>query len=179
MEFEREIFKNGVKIKLEYKDGKLVIKREYADGQEEYVGEDKEVDVENQRVGKIRLKVEGENELVIQGKKVKAKLELPVSVNPDTNELVVTTPAGSKVVTVLPDQAVDRILGKAVEVVNQVKLTNYQEEPAYEVEGVEEQRLLGLFKVRISKKVIVSATTGEVMATQQSLMSKLLDLFAF
>lgn len=50
----------------------------------------------------------------VRGNHFGAKSHFPVSVNPATNELTITTPAGTKVVTVLPDKAVQNILTKGV-----------------------------------------------------------------
>jgi len=38
----------------------------------------------------------------------------PISINPATGEMTITTPAGTKVVTVLPDQAVENMLTKGI-----------------------------------------------------------------
>lgn len=46
--------------------------------------------------------------------RVAAKTNFPLQVNLETNELIVTTPKGSKVVTVLPDKAVENMLAANV-----------------------------------------------------------------
>ena len=43
-----------------------------------------------------------------------ARSHFPLSINPETNELIVTTPAGTKIVTTLPDTAVHNMLTKGI-----------------------------------------------------------------
>ncbi len=99
--------------------------------------------------------------------------------------------------TVLPDQAVqnmlaanviDRIGGQAL--VEEVRQGNVQtigqvialglrnNVPVYEVQGVKEQRFLGFFRVTTDVTVTVSAETGEVVDTTQSLGDRIIDFFS-
>ncbi len=153
--------------------------------------------------------------------KVAAKTKFPLSVNLDTNELIVITPAGTKVVTVLPDRAVETML--AANVLDQAGgkggsrwLISQQEadaqatesavptatsaaelqtiytpeEPdielvgtedgtiAYEIPGVKYKEVFGLFKIRLDRKALVSAETGELLKIQQSFFDKVLSFLS-
>lgn len=184
--FDKEIFKNGVKIKIEKEDGKLMLKKEYQDGKEEKMGEDKMIKVKEKRGEELTIEND-KQEAVLRRGKVKARTNFPLSINPDTNELVVTTPAGSKVVSVLPDTAVKALVDNGVlstvekdstgEAV--AKLTEENNQLMYEVQGENKQKILGLFSVNIPKKVKISAQTGKVVKVEQPFFAKILDLFAF
>lgn len=54
------------------------------------------------------------NAAVVIRNKIAAQTHFPLMVNLETNELIVTTPKGQKVVTVLPDQAVQNMLAANV-----------------------------------------------------------------
>jgi hypothetical protein len=61
----------------------------------------------------VKVRSAGNAFMVIRDK-VAAKTNFPLMVNLETNELIVTTPKGSKVVTILPDQAVKNMLAANV-----------------------------------------------------------------
>lgn len=61
----------------------------------------------------VKVRSAGNAFMVIRDK-VAAKTNFPLMVNLETNELIVTTPKGSKIVTVLPDQAVKNMLAANV-----------------------------------------------------------------
>ncbi len=61
----------------------------------------------------VKIRSTGNAFMVIRDK-VAAKTNFPLMVNLETNELIVTTPKGSKVVTILPDQAVKNMLAANV-----------------------------------------------------------------
>ena len=117
---------------------------------------------------------------------MEAETKFPLSVNLATNELIVTTPAGERVVTVLPDQAVQNML--AANVIDQlgatpeetgVTLGERQGVPVYEIPGVKQRKLLGFIPVTIEQTAIVSAETGELVATEDvSLVERVVDLLS-
>lgn len=61
----------------------------------------------------IVIRASGSASLVIRNK-IFAQTHFPLMVNLETNELMVTTPKGTKVVTVLPDKAVENMLAANV-----------------------------------------------------------------
>lgn len=66
---------------------------------------------EDREVVRVRAK---ENAAYVIRNKVAAKANFPLMVNLETNELMVTTPKGTKIVTVLPDKAVENMLAANV-----------------------------------------------------------------
>ncbi len=61
----------------------------------------------------VLIKAENNAALVIRNK-LEAETKFPLRVNLDTNELIVITPKGEKIVTVLPDKAVQNMLAAKV-----------------------------------------------------------------
>lgn len=61
----------------------------------------------------VKVKTQKHAAYVIRNK-IAAQTNFPLTVNLETNELIVTTPKGSKVVTVLPDKAVENMLAANV-----------------------------------------------------------------
>ena len=154
-----------------------------------------------------------DNAALVIRNKLATQTHFPLMVNLETNELIVITPKGQKVVTVLPDQAVANML--AANVLDQIggkggikwleqqeatssaepsaspsaEVTEAQEsavvltideegELVYEISGVKFERLLGLIPVTLQRTAIVSTTTGELIAVDQSFFTRLVDLLS-
>lgn len=200
-----DIFQGGTKVRLERRDGETRIKVE-----NEETGEEADLPVEtdeDNEILEIRERAERDSvtvstsgdRFVIRRNDVGALAHFPLSVDLSTNTLTVTTPAGDRAVTILPDQAVQNML--AANVIDRVGGPTFtqlaQENPglslgqivrliqtqqgalAYEVPGIRQQRLLGFIPVVIETTAIVSAETGELLDTQSSLPNRLLDLVSF
>lgn len=187
---------NGIKVRLERRADRVVIKAEREDGTEVELEDDTLFKIDD-RLAKSGIKVEtaGENEFIVQRGGTAAITDFPVSIDLATNSLIITTPAGQKIVTVLPDAAVQNLitanivdrLGASVlpntttplNVDQLVSLGEQNGVPVYEINGVDEQKLLGIIPVTIQKDVVVSAETGEVVKTQTSFVDGIIDLISF
>lgn len=193
-----EAVEGGNKLKFEQKDGRVRLKVETEAGEEFELEEDDEVTVkarDDEQEIKIRSAL---NQTIIQRLRVQALTSLPISVNLETNELTVNTPAGERVVTVLPDQAVanmlaantiDEVAGDqaASELLKQADITPLQhvvelkihaKGPVYEVRGEKDVRFLGFWRLKVEKTVLVSAETGEVVDTQQKFLDRLFSILS-
>ncbi len=126
---------------------------------------------------------------------VQAETNFPLSIDPTTKSLAVTTPNGTTDVTTLPNQAVQNavqqghltnVLSTANQTTpnetagtNTLSLTELDNKPVYAVQGVANKNLLGLFPVAFRKTVYVSAQDGQVVQVQQSLLNQLLQALSF
>ncbi len=130
--------------------------------------------------------------LVVRHGETEAETHFPLSVNTTTHELTVTTPAGTKTVTVLPDTAVNNLLNqgvlKNVETqpatagavpINKVTIVEFNNQPAFEVHGSVEKKLFGIIPFGQGKKVFVSTQTGGVLFQSEDLLGQLLGFFSF
>lgn len=184
-ETEREKFK----LKLKSETGILKLEAETEDGERTELGEDDEIEIEDKDDDKVRVATgSDEEEMVFSRNRVRARTNFPLSVDLNTNELIVTTPNGVKRVTILPDQAIanllandviDRVESPAIGTDTELELTEEDGVPAYEVSGESDQRLLGMLFVKIKSRVKVSAETGEVLSTQKTVFDRLIDLISF
>lgn len=200
-----DVFEGGAKLRLERKDDRTIIKLEDEKGEETELpeGTENEIFKIQERADKGQIKVSTlQDKFVFSRENIGAATTFPLSVNLQTNQLTVKTPSGEKVVTVLPDQAIKNML--AANVIDQVKgipfthdvgkvatqagtaleevikLTTTREGIlAYEIPGTKRSRFLGFINVEIQKTAVVSAETGELLGTQQSLISQALDLLSF
>lgn len=114
-ETRTEVRSGGVKTRIEQKDGRLVIKSETENGEETEVGEQEQFKIE-ERLDKQQIKVatgSGQSLVFARGM-MGARTNFPLSVDQATNALMVTTPAGIRTVTVLPDAAVANLLAANV-----------------------------------------------------------------
>ncbi len=125
-------------------------------------------------------------------KRVGALSNFPISVDPVTKQLTVTTPAGSKIVAVLPQQAIDNMLASHVmtdvmgEKVNSelasipslVKLEEKNGVLVYKVKGTKTHKLLGFIPIKTGVEAFVSAENGQVVESTDSLLGRILNRLA-
>jgi hypothetical protein len=193
VEYEQQI--GELKMKYIYEKGKLVVKAQAENGAE--------IEVDDPQVNLIKAQLENQlkengieigtssSNLVIGKNKIKAKTNFPLSVDPETNQLIVTTPKGQKIVTVLPDQAIQNMLSKKVlsevdlgetdENANEeseIELENREDQVVYKIKGKKEHKLIGFIPVKTDTTAYVSAENGEVVAKDESLLSKLIDFLS-
>lgn len=124
-----------------------------------------------------------EGRAVVNRNQTSAVTDLPLSVDLSTNELMVGTPVGERMVTVLPDEAVRRVLeedaaDRVESVPEAVILAERGGDPIYTIEGEKDHRLLGIFAIKTRVRVTISAQTGEITGRQQSFLDTLIDFFS-
>ncbi len=131
------------------------------------------------------------NEFEITNKNTRAITNFPLSVDTATNMLSVTTPNGTKDVAVLPDQAVQNLIAhNVIDQVSQttpsttgaqlalVQLRLYGNNPVFQVTGTDNKNLFGFIPITINRTALVSAQTGQVVTVNESILSKIFDLFS-
>lgn len=144
--------------------------------------EESEIEVKD-GTNEVKIKVRsGKNKFEFQqeGTKISVESNFPLSVNPDTKELTVTTPAGSRVVAILPQQAVDNMLANGmVTTTTGVDLKMETDGSlSYDIDGTKNEKLLGVFDVAVPKNLVISAETGQVLTVNQSTFSRILDFLS-
>lgn len=196
-----DITQGGVKVRFEQRDDGFVIKAEQEDGTEVELEDDAIEEIE-ERLGEddIRVATDGGS---FSKRHFGARTHFPLSIDLSTNTLIVTTPAGTKAVAVLPDKAVENILTKGIlskigggiaspsagiddgatesaEILSEsITLEEKKGGLIYKVKGRSTQRLLGLLPLDIERTVNVSAQTGVIESIEQNILSKILDLMSF
>lgn len=189
------------RIKINTVEGnKLEVATLNKEGQEQTIAKENELiikteeDQESTTAGKPRdtvIRATNNQKYLITGP-IAAKINTPISIDLETRAMTITTPAGTKTVAILPEQAIEkaRIAANLTETVNQdwpvtaypktetedvLELTTIEDQPVYKVPGVSAKRFLGLIPVSIKKTVIVSAETGDLIDTETSLFNQVLD----
>lgn len=188
-----EFIQNGVKVKFELENGKVKIKVTDKTGKEleakdaAEAKKEAENEIENEGI-KIAT---GGAQVAVAKNNVGAVSSFPLSINLATKQLVVTTPAGTKTVAVLPDQAVANMLNQGVisalanttSSVGGIPATTKLKERngvlVYEVDGVRIRKLLGLIPINTPVKTFVSAENGSLVETEQSLLTSILNRLSF
>lgn len=193
-----DITSGGVKVRLEQRDDRVIVKAEQEDGTEVELEDDTLLKID-ERLGASGIKVAtaGAETFVVQREGVGAITNFPLSIDLSTNTLTVNTSDGQRRVAVLPDQAIQNII--AANIVNRIGGLSVVEEvrnnnlnsveqlitlgerngvPVYEIQGISDQKLLGFVPVLIQKEVEVSAETGEIVATDLSLKDRIVDFFS-
>lgn len=162
----------------------IPVNRHYSDGKGNVAG----VTINNQKPDPNGPKIASDSgQTAVVAGTAGALSKFPLSLNGNT--LVVTTPAGQKSVTVLPDQAIKNMLASrvmtdvtSVEVKNSLasinELVTLEERNGvlvYQIDGVKKHMILGFIPFKTQVKAFVSAETGQVVDTEQSLLGKILN----
>lgn len=188
-----EFIQNGVKVEFELENGKVKVKIKDKNGKELEAKEAAEAKKEaEQEIENEGLKIAtGGAQIAVSKNNVGAVSSFPLSINLATKQLLVTTPKGTKAVTVLPDQAVANMLNQGVisSVANSTssvggipattKLEDKNGTLVYEIDGVRVKKLLGLIPVNTPVKTFVSVENGSLVETEQSLLSSILNRISF
>lgn len=103
---EVKTIRNQVKLEYSGKDSKNLITGESSPSTR--------IEIEKPLLTDLVTLTASDSAAEITRNRVTAKTGFPLSVNLETNELMVTTPKGTKIVTVLPDQAVAHMLSANV-----------------------------------------------------------------
>lgn len=198
IEFEREGNKFVAKIKDEQgEDVELEASEEaelFDDLEDELKDDDIEIATDSTQLGFVQ-----------KGRRVRTNF--PLSVNPVTGELFVTTPSGTKVVTILPAVAVENMIRAGIMSRTEeppfppttplegtpssseatpepsledpsIELTELGGEPVYIISGIKDQKFLGILPVEIKIKTTVSATDGQLVDVTQGFFSRIFDLLS-
>ena len=184
----------GTHLEIKTEDnGSVSIKAKKADGTEVQL-ETHTLDDINEALEEddIKIGTTSARGFSITNKETKAETEFPVSVNLASRILSVDTPLGQKDLTVLPNQAVQNVLGqKIIDRISEnslsgtsgaqlqlVQLKLFANRPVFQVQGVDDKKFLGIVPVGIQKTTLVSAETGLVVKTNEDLINRILDIFS-
>jgi uncharacterized Rossmann fold enzyme len=139
---------------------------------------------------KFKLRARQDDSVELEKDGVKVGTKLPISIN-ENNELVVTRPDGTtKIVKIMPDQALKMLRDQNITPDDSVTdvngdstgLPELEEEDGnsvYKVDGQKEEKVFGLFKVAYKTKAVVSAETGELVRTELSGLDRFMSIFSF
>lgn len=190
IEKESEIETDGNKLKIKQKTKDANGKETETEVQLEK-GEELQVEAQNgDETKKFKLRARPDDSLEVEKDGIKVATKLPISVN-ENNELVVTRPDGTtKVVAVMPDQAIKMLREQNItpnETITDpngvsTSLPELEEEngqPVYKIDGEKQEKILGIFKITYKTKATVSAETGEIVRTEISNLDRFLSLFSF
>lgn len=199
-EQKSESGKSKSETKIEQKDNKLKIETKSKIKTEGGIEEEIENELEDEDEG-----TPSATSSVRPGRKIRTNF--PITVNPVTGEKTVTTPSGTHTV-ILPDVAIQNMIKAGFPVVlpplpspeptpegtpsatpsasppaeteeGAVTLTEVDGQLAYEIPAVKPQKFLGVLKVDVKVKGIVSAESGNILKIQKSLFDQILDLLSF
>ena len=194
-----EIEHGQLKLKYVVENGQIKLKAENEKGQEVELKDDEFDEMENgieDELEEAGIKIAtASGKPVLAKNSIAALTDFPLSIDVGTNQLILTTPAGKKVVTVLPDEAVRNLL--STNIINKVdqasdlnlttelgtlngvvKLEIRNNEVVYKVKGTKTHSLLGFIPVDTSTTAFVSAQTGNLVAQEQPLLATIIDVLS-
>lgn len=195
---ELNLEKNGRHIEIKKEDdGKLHVSSKDENGTEVELDKSDALEKLNESLKDLDIEIGtgSASRFSFRTGKVETHTDFPLSVDPSTNQLSVTTPSGTHELTILPDHAIQNLLDLKVftnvlstansstasaEASNSViGLTEINNQTAFEIDGVANKKLLGIFPVAFTKKVFVSSDNGKILKTQQSAFDNFLEKISF
>ncbi len=195
-----EIERGELKLKYEYKNGQLELKVENEDGEEVKLDEDELSELEDETETELEdegLEVEAldDDTVAFTKNNTSAITNFPLSVDIGTNLLILSTPEGQRIVTVLPDQAIQNLLRTGIvntidasadtQILDQlgsgnevVKLELKNKDIVYRIKGKKEHKILGFIPVNSPTTAFVSANSGNVVAQERSVLTSIVDFIS-
>jgi hypothetical protein len=196
-----EIENGTVKLKYSIVNGQVALNVENEDGEEVEIKDDELEELENAVEDEledddIRLVPTTDNQLVLAQNQIAALTNFPLSIDVVTKELIITTPAGQKVVTVLPDDVVQNLFATGIinsieippsDIATQdqlgtltgvVEIETRDNEIVYKIKGKKIHRVLGIIPVTTPVTAFVSTDTGLTVAKQQSILTNVIDFLS-
>lgn len=192
-----EIRQGNLRVKFEIEDGKVKLETKVKQEEDET---ELENEAENEAIDQVEAELEKEDvkiatvpgQIALVNKRIGALSKFPLSVNPTTKQLTVTTPAGIKVVTVLPQAAIDNMLTSKVmddvlsekadsslaSIPDLVKLEVENGVLVYKVKGTKTHKLLGFIPIKTGVEASVSAENGQIVQSIDSLLGRILNRLA-
>lgn len=197
-----EIENETIKLKYSIVNGQVVLSIENEDGEELEIEDNELEKLENEvedelEDDNIRLVPTTGNQLALTQNEIAALTNFPLTINIETKELIITTPEGQKVVTILPDEAVQNLLATGIinsietppsEIATQnqlgaltgvVEIETRDSEIVYKIKGKKTHRMLGIIPVATPVTAFVSTDTGLTIAKQQSILTNIIDFLSF
>jgi hypothetical protein len=188
-----EIEHRRLKFKYEVLDGNVVKRAEDEEGKNIDL-DAKELDALEQEVADdleesgIKIETGDTGKISFAKNNIAATTNFPLAIDLGTNQLVVTTPAGQKIVAVLPDDAVQNMLATGVinalepddsgSVSGNVEFTVENDKPVYKIAGLKKFKMLGFIPVTRPVTAVVSSETGTEIKTEKPFLTNLVDLLS-
>lgn len=179
-------------IQIASTDGKLSVKARESDGTEVGLDDKDSLEKINEALKDedLHISTSSGKRIAIKRGNTTAISTLPLSIDPATHVLTVTTPQGEKNVAVLPDVAVQNLLrdGVLTSVQNEqtqngtsqsVELTTLNNKAVFAVNGVSNKKLFGFIPVLLAKKAFISAEDGSVVQVDQTPVTAILNALSF
>jgi len=180
---------NNINIRLNGDDGtaKVQLKNNERTFEEEFELEDnEEIEITSSASGKIKVRRNGDlYEVEATSSAVRTRTHFPLTVDPESNMLIITTPAGEKTVQ-LPEVAINNMIEKGefdqvvIEPNEEIEIVEDDNgNLVYEIDVEDNQKVLGLINIKIKKQLRVSAESGDIVATDISLGQRIIDFISF
>lgn len=204
---------DGRKIRIDARDGQTRVRFERKiedtaeseddgleddDALENEIEDEREIEIEP-GVGATNTKLRVlRSKAIVERLRARAITSSPLSVNPETNELSITTKRGDVKVVVLPDAAIQRLIENNIvdEIISEkndaetetaisgdeekdtVRLESEDESPVYKIAGIKRLKFLGLLPFESKVDATISAETGEVLERKQQFFQRMLSFFS-
>lgn len=143
---------------------------------------DNDEDVKNDEIeteSETEVEVEQKNDQTANDDTL-SKFKLKIKTRTVAGKTVVETESGEVEVENNPEDSINNLVdGEVLDIPLSFEAkTNDKNEVEFEIQGVEDKKLFGLFDLKLMKTVTVNSTTGEVVSTKQDLWNQVLNLLS-
>ena len=162
-----------------------------------------EIEIEKEAINKINTVIKMEtgveiknngNNFVMKRGEMEAQTKFPISFNVATKTFTITTKTGEQEIKLLPDEVINNLIDNksiaSVDVVSSIngygeaissgiELTELDNKVIYQVKGRKQKKIFGFLPISIPKTTFVSADTGELIKTDQTIWSSILETVSF
>jgi len=129
-----------------------------------------------QTENRLRIRVRNNKFELVQGANA-VLTSFPITIDPATGQVFVTTPNGDVELKEMPDAVVQKALAN-LDTAESVDLDSFKK-LEYKIKGSRSKKLLGLFPITIPVTAYYDAQTGQLVEEQVSLLNKLLGIISF
>lgn len=173
----------GYKVKYEVHNGRVEAKMEALNTLTE-TGLEDELEVLTTAIPfaqDFEIKAEN-NRLKLKHGSIEAYSRFPVSVNPETKELTVSTPNGERVVSILPEQVIEALKQNGIPfsaLAASLEIEAESDKVRYQAIIQKQEKLLGLFPLTFTDTVHISVDSGDVEIAPVSLTNRMMRWVSF
>ncbi len=166
--------KNGAVVKIEYEEDGKEGKVKYNAGSKEFV-----IEFDGEDDGEVKIKSDGEFFRISKEGSV-AFTSFPMQINEATGDITITTSNGDVVLKAMPDNIMEKATENGdMEIVEKIELDE-DGELEYRIQGIDFQKLLGIFTVEIPVEMTYNAQTGDLLdKSSGGFFSTILNFFSF
>ena len=126
----------------------------------------------------VQIEIDKEKKIIkIEHENVVAVAQSPIKI--EEKVIKIETQKAEISVNVLPSIAIQVVIQKEPQKIEEISLKVEKEIPVYETKGEKNEKFLGIIPVKIPVQTIVDAQSAKILKIKKPIWAKILDIFSF